>query len=291
MKRESDDAIADTAHWIACAKYEGNKLSGWKNPKKPESPTLFKGGDYMALFVNEEGRKMLDKTVQSFPKAIALSTMRHKYMNQVLSRSVKRSENPVTQVIILGSGFDTRPVQKKKYDVKFFEVDKSEILAKKAAIYKQNNIDHNSIYIQMDYVNENLIDRLKKAGVEFDTSTHFIWEGNTAYLPNETIYQIIDILKKNFSNTTISFDYFSPQALTDKKTGSWTLDQTKTYLKSKNAEFVGSIEDIHAFAKEHQLTLIENHKMVDLLKIYRPDEEPDKTADIYSLCTVKLGRA
>lgn len=288
MRKESDDAIADTAHWIACAKYEGNKMSSWQNPKKLESSTLFKGGNYLKLFVNKKGRDMLEGTVKSSPKAMALSTMRHKYMNQVLSRRVKTSENPVGQVIILGSGFDTRPACKKEYKVKFFEVDRPEILDEKATIYKRNNIDPNAVYLPMDYVNKDMIARLKSVGVNFDAPTHFIWEGNTAYLPNETIDRIINILKNNFSNATISFDYFAPQALTDKKTGSWTLDQTKEYLDSKGAKFIGSIKDINEFVAKRQLTLIENHKMADLLKKYRPNEEPDGTANVYSLCTLKL---
>lgn len=285
MKRESDDqAIANTAYMTLYVKYVG-KNQGWKKPNKP-TEHLFKD-NYMEFFVSETGQRMFAEAAGSSLKVAAVVAMRHKYMNIVLSKNVKNKENPVTQVIILGSGFDTRPVRKKKYSVKFFEVDVPETLDQKEAIYEQNNIDPNAVYIRMNYVTGGLINRLKKVGIKFDASTHFIWEGNTAYLSNETIDQIIDILKKNFNNATISFDYFFPEAL-NKQTGSSTLNQTKEHFESKGAGFVGSIEDIHAFAEKHQLTLIENYKMDDLLKKYRPDEKPDEVVHVYSLCTLKL---
>lgn len=283
---QSKKVVTSTADMIVYIKHSA-KDQGWKKPKKT-TQHLFKD-EYMRLFLSKTGKEMFSQSFNASQEFAILPAIRHKYMSQTLSRHAKKYANSTTQVIILGSGFDTRPVRKRKYvNIRFFEVDMPEMLDKKAAIYKANNIDPNAVYIRMNYVTEDLIEGLKRADVQFDMPTHFIWEGNLVYLQNETRDQIMRILKSHFTNATLSFDYIYLPVIEAKKSEYQFHDQFKEEMAKKGIQLVGGIADIKTFVNAHKVTLIENYSVFELLQKYRPNEKLNTFFHEVSLCTLKL---
>jgi methyltransferase (TIGR00027 family) len=91
--------------------------------------------------------------------------IRTKYFDDVLSTQISLGYQ---QVVILGSGLDTRAVRKGTKDVVFFEIDNQNTLLLKEESLKQNKISANVKYIPGDYVKDDLIALLAKNNFDFN---------------------------------------------------------------------------------------------------------------------------
>lgn len=255
---------------------------------------LFKD-QYMPLLVTPEVRALatsvLDKRMW-----LPLAT-RTRFMRKALSKAIKNSG--ITQVILLGSGFDLHAANKvkyKKYNVQFFEIDKPHILACKEEILGAQNppIDKNAEYIAIDYVQEDLIKALSQHGIDFSKPTFVIWEGNTFYLEKQQVIDTITKLTQNFQQLILSFD-FMHQAMQDNKqeldrqSNAQCLSQTLDNFKNKNAPFKAFFapNEIIEICQENGLELITCKTAAELAKEYEVDETPFYTAETYSLISLR----
>jgi len=66
----------------------------------------------------------------------------------------------------------------------------------KQARYAHRAIDVNVTFIPGDYVADGLIDLLRRHDFDFDAPTYFIWEGNTMYLPRNSVKDVLEQLKE-----------------------------------------------------------------------------------------------
>ena len=95
----------------------------WKNGAKDN---LFKD-DYMNVFAMPLAQIEAEK---SLPKNMWLSVAtKHKYYIKSISKFIKSDQTQ--QVIFLGGGYTTVPVRKSKYPVRFFELDRKEVIDRK----------------------------------------------------------------------------------------------------------------------------------------------------------------
>jgi len=299
MPKDKDNVASTgflTNHW----KHRSNDMNYWKQKNlvrgnMTRTKPLFKD-KYMEQFVSKEVgqelapnvnlQQIAEKIDSINPLIFPMHTVRHRYFNKAMSAAVQDKAHPAQQVVVLGAGFDTRAVRKKKYPVKFFEVDQEAVLKIKERIYQSKAIDKNAEYIGIDYVQQDLVKSLASHNIDFNKPTHFIWEGNVFYLPLDTVKKILMDLKTAFkAGFTISFDYYHPRFI-EKKTGHEDLSTFVETLANMNANFQSGIEDMATFANETGMKVVNNYKSAELLIEYGIDDSPSNKIDDYRVATL-----
>ncbi len=286
-KDKPDKPIAKTGLLTNYWKSEASKPSFWNkhalgttNRNKP----LFKD-EIMDIFIDDNLREYAKTAIN--PKMQIALAIRHKFFNCTLSSLVKSNTNPIKQVVLLGSGYDTRAIRKNKYGVNYFEIDHATVLESKKRLYESKMINKNATYIGIDYIKYDFIKELQLNNINFNLPTYFIWEGNTMYIEVEKIKEILVKIKNNFlNNSTISFDYFS-EHIVNKTTGIIEADQMVDRFKEIKAPMISVFSNIENIAKECGLEVTENIKCSDLTKKYKIDDRPFPTQDYYYFCTLK----
>src|SRR5262245_58872252 len=116
-----------------------------------------------------------------------------------------------------------------------------------------------------------------------------IWEGNTMYLPLDSSKHMLTQLKKYVKRFRLSFDYMS-QAVILNTTGDTGITNLVESFAKMSALWISGIADIHSFAHELSLNVVENFKTVELYQRFwpwRPVSSP--IFNFYSVCTLSMG--
>src|SRR5262249_52738238 len=193
-----------------------------------------------------------------------LVRIRTKYFDDTLEQHL-RSE--FRQVVILGAGLDTRAVRKRTGGVEFFEIDDPATLELKAACYRANGIEADVTFIAGNYLTDGLIDLLTAHGFDFDLPTYFIWEGNTMYMPLDSVKHVLSELTAHVKRFRMSFDYMA-EAVIAKTTGDPGITSLVDSFASMGAPWISGIRDVQSLARELRLNLIENFKTSELYQRY-----------------------
>ena len=129
-------------------------------------------------------RKSRELIKQQIPKGLYEYVIaRTKYFDSVSSDAII---NNIEQIVILGSGFDSRAYRFQKYitNTKIFELDSKPTQEHKLSCLRRNNIEihHNISFIPVDFETDDIINALCSYGYEKEKQTLFLWEGVTFYL-------------------------------------------------------------------------------------------------------------
>ena len=237
----------------------------------------------VGLFLDEHTRQAADRVAAGCPPVADLVKLRTRYFDDVLEAQLRAG---VRQVVILGAGLDTRAVRKPAAGVSYFEIDDESTLTLKECRYEQQGIYANVTFIPGNYVRDGLIEMLGRNGFDFDRPAYFIWEGNTMYLPIESDRFILSELKHYVRRFRVSFDYMA-EAVIAKTTGDPEVTRVVENFAQMGAPWVTGIRDVHDFARELGLHVLDNFKTTDLFTVYRPGRPlTTRLFDYYSLCTV-----
>ena len=244
---------------------------------------LFKD-PYLHLFYDEtvakEAEERLDKRMW-LPTAT-----RTRYFRQTISEAVK--EKHVKQILNLGSGFDTLAVRKskytKQYDVRFFEIDRPEILECKQAIFNEHHLDTNATYLGMDYTDEDFISQLKDNQLDTQQPTLVLWEGNTFYLPADQVIRVLTILSDQFPHLLLCFDFMHKEIQKESAT-------LESFEKKKSPfQSFFTVDEMLKIGQSVGLSCYTHFNTAELAKdVYQVDKEPYHTAKRYSVITMSKG--
>jgi len=237
----------------------------------------------VGLFLGEDSRCAAARVAASFPPVKDLVKIRTKYFDDMLEKLIV---SHFRQVVILGAGLDTRAVRKRAAGVTYFEIDDAATLKLKQTCYEQQGMDVNVTFIPGNYVADGLIDLLKQNGFDFDLPTYFIWEGNTMYLPLESVKHIITELTRHVRRFRLSFDYMA-EAVISKTTGDSGITSLVESFATMGAPWLSGIRDIQSLARELSLSVVENFKTSELYQTYwlaRP--MTSAIFGFYSVCTL-----
>lgn len=223
------------------------------------------------------------------PKKMQLPlSIRHRFFSRAISQEVKN--NNIKQVIILGSGLDTRPIRKKKYSeqygVHFFECDRKSVIDYKKRIFKENNIKPNSKMISLDYIEGDIIAELKKQGCDFEKPSFILLEGNSMYITKDKLTALFLKIKESFPKVVIAFDYIHADFI-EKKQKETTAEQAKQNFTKNKTKWVNGYSNAEEIALEIGLTVQSDRIVADLEKEYKVEEDPYPTAFKYSVCTLR----
>ncbi|MEG4317863.1 MULTISPECIES: class I SAM-dependent methyltransferase [unclassified Microcoleus] len=236
------------------------------------------------IWLNEETKEIAAKIAQNSPAAKEMVKLRTKYFDDVLSNQILGC---CKQVVILGSGLDTRAARINGEKATYFEIDDRATLQLKEETLKANKITANVRYIPGDYVKDGLISLLKHSEFNFELPTYFLWEGNTTLLAKKDVIFVLEQIRDNVNDFRLSFDYMSEQVIL-RTTGYQDINDYIDKYESMYAPWITGFDQIASWADELNLKLIENFSTADLHAQYRPLRSLESNLfKFYFVCTLE----
>jgi len=256
-------------------------IATYRSQESSQSSPLFED-PYAEFFLNEQLTNATHKLSEMIPEMGSMVRYRTKYFDDKVSESIKQG---YTQVVLLGSGFDMRACRSKQQGVSFFDVDQSAVIKFKSKIIQDNLIDYPSKLITCNYLEDDLISKLIENGVDTSKPTLFVWEGNSLYIPEDKIYQLLKILESSFNKMSITFDFISDKVVKSDE-GLESTREAKTYFDEMFSPWVTGFEDITIVEQNTSFKLSECFSMKSLEKKYtnKISTGDQEKLEAYSVC-------
>ena len=236
------------------------------------------------LFLNDDIKETAKSIAQNFPAAKEMIKLRTKYFDDVLSQQIHLGYQ---QVVILGSGLDTRPVRQNAQDVTYFEIDDGATLGLKEDSLNKNNILANVHYVPGDYVKEGVVSLLKQNQFNFELPTYLFWEGNTTLIRKEDVISVLNQIRNNFDDFRLSFDYMSDKVIL-RTTGYEDINDYIDRYEKLYTPWITGFESIEPLAQDLGLNVLENLSMTELFNKYRPNHPLESNLfSFYFVCTLE----
>jgi methyltransferase (TIGR00027 family) len=147
------------------------------------------------------------KNIEALSSAIMM-IIRTRFIEERLEHAIR---DGVSQLVILGAGFDTRAYRLLELlkAVKVFEVDQPSTQEYKKRRIRETGIEvpPNLTYVPVDFRHDKLGDVLAAAGYDSGQRTFFIWEGVTMYLPEAAVEETLRWVAAQAPGSTIVFDF------------------------------------------------------------------------------------
>ena len=142
-------------------------------------------------------------------------------------------EQGVTQVVILGAGYDTRALRLQREGVRFFEVDHPATQADKRGKVAGLGLSFSPIFVPVDFTCDDLTAQLQRAGFSAAHKTFFLWEGVTMYLSQDEMNHTLARLRAiSAPGSLLAFDV-------NTRTIDSLFHQATTALRSAMVTFFG----------------------------------------------------
>ena len=197
-----------------------------------------------------------------------LARMHH--IDQILRQEVSAG---IDSLAILGAGYDTRPYRmaEELADVRVFEVDHPTTSRDKRRRITEalGSAPANVSFVEVDFIEDDLLNRLGEHGHERSTRTLFLLSGVSMYLPDEVMLKLFDQVAAHTSEgTSLVFDYIDADVLVnpDGYYGKeWVPYATKVGEEPRWGISAGEGE---ALLARHGLRLASNMNAGDLQRAY-----------------------
>ncbi len=236
------------------------------------------------IFLDARTRAAADAIKADFPAGEHMPRLRTRYYDDRLGEQIAQG---CKQVVILGSGLDTRPVRKAAPGVAYFEIDDAGTLDLKKARYAETGTDAHVTLISANYVTSGVIALLKANGFDPSLPSFFIWEGNTMYLTRPYVMKVLTDLKDSVRRFAIAFDYMD-EAVVGMTTGEPGATAFVERFAAMGAPWTYGLDDLPALAREAGLTVADATTVGKLFRLYWPDRPMQSVIyDHYGLCTLR----
>lgn len=129
---------------------------------------------------------------------------------------VERCLLGISQLVILGAGFDTRSYRLPQGSpVHSFEIDTPKTQAIKRALLEQAGIDVRRVgFVSADFERDDWFALLVSAGFDPSQPGLFLWEGVTMYLDREAVESALRKIAGAAPGSKVAFDYATSEMLT-----------------------------------------------------------------------------
>ena len=118
------------------------------------------------------------------------------------------AEEGIKQCVLLGAGYDSLALRAKSNNVTFYEIDRHEIFARKQNIINKNGLTNLSKYVECDFDQDDMVQKLLNSGYRRDQKSLFTWLGVTYYLSQESLRQtLISVHQIMSSQSLLLLDY------------------------------------------------------------------------------------
>ncbi len=184
------------------------------------------------------------------------------------------ADKGLEQLVILGAGYDTKAYrfEKLKENVKVYEVDHPDTQSAKMEKIKQifGSLPGHVVYVPVDFVTEDLGERLMQQGYNKSQKTLFVMEGLTCYIPSKTVDGILSFIVKNSAKgSAVIFDYF-PESLVNGTCALEVGKNLRNFVEQYNESFQFGIKEgtVETFLTQRGFSQIKNVTGEDLKRAY-----------------------
>ncbi len=259
---------------------------------EPEKPTPLFADPYARWFTNDRARTAAEQMDAAFPPSTTMVRIRTRYFNRFVERGI---EDGASQVVLVGGGFDMRAHHYRDRDAAFFEVDQKAVLEFKRATLGRNGIEQPPSLFA-NYLEADIPGGLADIGFDPAAPTLMVWEGNTMYLPPESIMPFLNRLAGAISSFRIAFDYFS----VDLQSREFDTEEDRQRLegveRAMGASFPTGFPDLTVFETEAPFRVAESGSFAGLAEEYGLGkmvagypEDWRETLKLYRYCVLEKG--
>ena len=238
---------------------------------------------YAKLFHDDAVAAVVDQMIAS--DSLVWPTIR--YRTRLFDDFVKAGiAGGTKQVISLGAGLSMRLNDLTGQEVKTLEVDQGEVLAFKHYVLGKAGVEPVPS-LACNYLEVDLPAEVEKAGLDLDAPTTIVWEGNTMYLPQDSLLPLIAGLAEAFTSLRLGFDYFINNLAGREFSSADAQALTERIEKLIGATWVAGIPNIWVLEQDMPLRITKLGKLPALREDYdntAPMPGYDDAADAYGYC-------
>ncbi len=255
-----------------------------------EQPDPLFNDPYAEWFSNERALGAARQLNEAFPPSTTMVRFRTRYFNRFIERGIAAGAR---QVVLMGGGFDMRAHIYDDRKAAFFEVDQKAVLEFKRVMLERHGIEQCPSVLG-NYLEVDVAGGLAEAGFDPATPTLIVWEGNTMYLPPESIMPFVNRLADAIAAFRIAFDYFA----VDLQNREFESEEDRRRLegveKAMRASFPTGFADLSVFEEQTPLrvaedgsfaSLAEDFGLADMVAAYPEDWR--ETLKLYRYCVLE----
>lgn len=213
--------------------------------------------------------RRIDRVLQG---AMTFVLARHRAMDELL---VANRGEDVEQVVLLGTGYDTRAVRLASAldGATLYEVDHPATAKRRASLVESafhGLPTARRVPVNVDFQRESLEERLVEAGFKPGQPTFWIWEGVTMYLEEAAVRETLDMVRRlSAAGDLITCDVWCPPAERLQKLARRDLPSLAMRLVYQEPFVWGPpVEQLEPFFRDQGLALIECTPAEELVKRY-----------------------
>lgn len=268
--------VGTTAFVIAC----------FRAMEKDKPQPLFED-PYAEWFVNDQAMGMARQLATAVPESASMLRFRTRFFNRFVERGIAEGAR---QVVSLGAGLDMRAHIFAAPGVTHYEVDQGAVVQYKHGVLRGNGVEP-CPSLPYNYLEVDLPAKLVEAGFDPDAPTVIVWEGNTMYLPTETIFPFLNSLCGGISSFRIGFDYFGADLQERVFDNPDDLARIEAVERAMGASFPTGFEDLAVFEAETPLKVLDDGPIGDLGDEYDVDDIAENMAEdeglsVYRYCVL-----
>jgi len=235
------------------------------------------------IFLDDRTKRAAAAIAAGFPAADMNVRIRTRYFDDRLDEQLA---NGCRQVVILGSGLDTRGVRKQMPGVAYFEIDDPSTISFKQARLAERGFDAPIHFIAANYVAAGVVPLLVANGFDCGLPSFFIWEGNAMYLTGPAVMKVLSDLRSLVPALAISFDSMDT-AVVACTTGEVGATGFVERFAAMGAPWTYGIDDLGALAQATGMMVADAVTVGDLHRKFWPERPLGSIIyDHYTLCTL-----
>lgn len=214
------------------------------------------------LFSGPESTALIKGVMSQGSLAVDSIRLRVRCCDDIVARKLDQG---IAQVLLLGAGLDSRPFRMARPGVRWFEVDRPEVLAFKQECLTVGGKAPASTMVGADYASDDWLVALRRAGLETTQPTLVLWEGNTFYLPSDVVTHTVRLLRDEFAALHLAFDYVTPEVI-EARSRVPEMNANILMLRKMNAAWQSGIADLPRFAADAGLVVESDGSVSDLAR-------------------------
>lgn len=241
-------------------------------------------------FSNDSALAVAKQMDAVFPPSTTMIRFRTRYFDHLVK---SRIEDGVNQIVLLGGGFDMRAHRFNDPKVSFFEIDQNPVLQYKSIILERHNLLQPASVLA-NYLEVDVPKELIKVGFDPNAPALILWEGNTMYLPHQSIMPFLNSLTEAISSFQIAFDYFALDLQRRELMNPEDLERLEGIETALGASLNTGFPDLAIFDSKMSFSLVESGSFFGLAEEYGElkeiknyPQEWDEILSLYEYCVLR----
>ncbi|MDT4985652.1 MAG: hypothetical protein QOF95_3142 [Pseudonocardiales bacterium] len=224
-----------------------------------------------------------------YPGFMAIVLLRNRWHEELLAHAVA---DGITQVVLLGAGYDSTSMRLDLGGATLFEVDALPTQAAKREVIERNGVTVGGEvrYVPCDFERDSLPDRLREHGFDPDVPSLIAWWGVSFFLSEAAVSQTVaDVASMAAAGSRFVFDYLDASVVEGTTTLRGAVRARAAVAKRGESYKFGLTRDGAAdFVRSYGFAVEQNLSITDLASLFGgPHGFPYSADDFFGVITAK----